>query len=148
MASPFPYDQAITSTTDFLNGILKRVFPEKMSELDAAKMNQEITMALIRGELEPTLAQLRVNEAEARNESTFVAGWRPFIGWVCGVALGWQFIGLKVALFFVALFKLDVGPLPQFEYTELTPILLGMLGLGGLRTYEKVKGAAVANVGK
>lgn len=135
-----PYGGAIEQTTKFLNGILTRVFPEKMSELDAAKMQQEITMALIRGEQEPILAQLRVNEKEAASDHWFVAAWRPFIGWTCGVALAWQFIGLPVALFFVALTKADIGPLPHFDYAELSPILLGMLGLGAMRSYEKVKG--------
>lgn len=143
-----PYGQAIASTSDFLNGILKRVFPEKMSELDAAKMNQELTMALVRGEFEPVMAQLRVNEAEARHESIFVAGWRPFIGWVCGSALAWQFVGLQVCQFLLKLAKVDVGPLPTFDYAELSPILLGMLGLGAMRSYEKVKGANEAKVGK
>lgn len=140
MASPFPYDQAISETAGFLNGILKRVFPEKMSELDAAKMNQELTMALVRGEFEPVMAQIRVNQQEAAHDSIFVAGWRPFIGWVCGAALAWQFIGLQLALFISRLYKFDLGPLPQFDYASLSPILLGMLGLGAMRSYEKVKG--------
>lgn len=135
-----PYGQAITETSAFLNGILKRVFPEKMSELDAARMQQELTMALVRGEHEPIMAQLRINQQEAAHDSIFVAGWRPFIGWVCGVSLAWQFIGLRVALFITATFKLEIGPLPEFDYAQLTPILLGMLGLGAMRSYEKVKG--------
>lgn len=135
-----PYGQAITETSAFLNGILKRVFPEKMSELDAAKMQQELTMALVRGEHEPIMAQLRVNEKEAAHDSIFVAGWRPFIGWVCGVALAWQFIGLQLALFVSRLYQIELGPLPQFDYASLSPILLGMLGLGAMRSYEKVKG--------
>jgi hypothetical protein len=143
-----PYAGAAEAVAGLLNGIVKRVLPEKMSEVDAAKMNQEITMALLRGELEPALQQLRVNEAEARHESVFVAGWRPFIGWICGVALGWQFIGLQIALFVAATMKTEIGPLPQFDYATLSPILLGMLGLGGLRTYEKIRGVTETKVGK
>ena len=134
-----PYSGAIEATTNFLSGILKRVFPEKMSEEAAAKMNQELTLALLKGEMDPILAQLRVNEKEAEHDSVFVAGWRPFVGWVCGVALGWQFIGQPIALFVVAALNLQIGPLPQFNYAELSPILLGMLGLGAMRSYEKVK---------
>ena len=96
-------------------------------------------MALLNGELQPMLAQLNVNAKEAEHDSIFVAGWRPFIGWVCGSALAWQFIGLPMSLFVVATFRLEIGPLPQFNYAELSPILLGMLGLGAMRSYEKVK---------
>lgn len=135
-----PYGQAIASTTDFLSGLMKRVFPEKMSELDAAKLNQEITMALINGQIQPMLAQLEINKVEAASDNWFVAGWRPAVGWVCVAALGWQFVGLQIAQFGVALFKLDVGTLPVFNYAELSPILLGMLGLGIMRSYEKIKG--------
>jgi hypothetical protein len=143
-----PYSGAIEATSTFLNGVLKRVFPEKMSELDAAKMQQEITMALLHGELDPVMEQLKVNAAEASHESVFVAGWRPFIGWVCGSALAWQFVGLQVCQFLLKLFKVDVGPLPTFDYATLSPILLGMLGLGAMRSYEKVQGANATKVGK
>ena len=134
-----PYSGAIEAASNFLGGLVKRVFPEKMSEETAAKIQQEITMALLNGELQPMLAQLNVNAKEAEHDSIFVAGWRPFIGWVCGSALAWQFIGLPMSLFVVATFRLEIGPLPQFNYAELSPILLGMLGLGVMRSYEKVK---------
>lgn len=135
-----PYGAAIEATAGFLSGLMKRVFPEKMSELDAAKLNQEITMALINGQLQPMLAQLKINEVEAASDSLFVAGWRPAVGWVCATALAWQFVGLQVAIFGLRVFHQDIGPLPQFDYASLSPILLGMLGLGAMRSYEKVKG--------
>lgn len=143
-----PYGQAIASTSDFLNGVLKRVFPEKMSELDAAKMQQELTMALVRGEFEPVMAQLRVNEAEARHDSIFVAGWRPFIGWVCGSALAYHFIGQPSLAFVITLFRWEAPPLPVFDMSQLMTVLLGMLGVTAARTYEKVKGAAERATGK
>lgn len=141
---PAPYGAAISSTADLLNGILKRVLPEKVSEETALKLNQELTLALLNNELQPMLAQLAVNAEEAKNENLFVSGWRPAIGWICGIALGWQFIGLQVALFVTALLKINVGPLPTFDYASLSPILLGMLGLAGMRTYEKVQAGKVA----
>lgn len=143
-----PYGAAIAEGSKLLNGILTRVLPEKVSEETALKLEHELTLALINGELQPMLAQLNVNAEEAKSDKMFVAGWRPFVGWVCGVALGWQFIGLQIALFVVRLAKLDIGPLPVFDYASLSPILLGMLGLGGLRTYEKVKGVANVGTGK
>lgn len=94
------------------------------------------------------LAQIAVNMKEAESESVFVAGWRPFIGWTCGAALAYEFV-LKPALVFGmnagALWfdgpAMDPALLPELDWGSLMPILLGMLGLGGLRTFEKVKSA-------
>lgn len=143
-----PYSGAIEAGSTLLSNILKRVLPEKVSEETALKLNQELSLALLKGELDPMLAQLKVNEEEAKSDKLFVAGWRPFIGWTCGVALAWQFIGLPLALFVVALTGANIGSLPQFDYAQLSPILLGMLGLGAMRSYEKVKGVGGAGVGK
>jgi len=137
---PFDIPAAVTAASDLLSGIIKRVLPEKMSEEVAGKLNQELTMALVTNQAQQVLAQLQINEKEAEHDSLFVAGWRPFIGWICGFALGWQFVGLQVAQFVVALLQVKIDPLPQFNYAELSPILLGMLGLGAMRSYEKVKG--------
>lgn len=84
--------------------------------------------------------QLDINKAEAASPSVFVAGWRPFIGWTCGMACAWNWIGLPVATAISLYFgnKLDLRPA---DISEMWPVLLGMLGLGGLRTVEKVKGA-------
>lgn len=84
--------------------------------------------------------QLEVNKAEAAHRNIFVAGWRPFIGWTCGVALFWHFVGLPITMFFVSWFGVDIPSLPKFEMDTLMTVLMGMLGLGGLRTFEKVKG--------
>jgi len=84
--------------------------------------------------------QLEVNKAEASHRNIFVAGWRPFIGWTCGVALFWHFVGLPITMFFVSWFGVDIPSLPKFEMDTLMTVLMGMLGLGGLRTFEKVKG--------
>lgn len=135
-----PYGAAIEATSNLLSGILKRVFPEKVSEETALKLNQELTLALINGELQPMLAQLNVNEKEAEHDSIFVAGWRPFIGWVCGSALAYQFILQPFAVFALATLKIDVGPLPVLDYGSLSTVLMGMLGLGAMRSYEKIKG--------
>ena len=88
------------------------------------------------------LGQLDLNKVEAGNANVFVSGWRPFIGWVCGFALAYGFI-LEPILRFLAkvLFGYE-GEFPVIELAELNSILLGMLGLGSLRTFEKVKGVA------
>lgn len=84
--------------------------------------------------------QLEVNKAEAASSSTFVAGWRPFIGWVCGAGLASQYIIGPLLSWVAGLFHHTLG-YPSLDLGELMPLLMGMLGLAGMRTYEKVQGA-------
>jgi len=83
--------------------------------------------------------QLAINKEEAKSSNIFVAGWRPFIGWSCGVALVWHFIAAPFIIFFAALFGATLPPLPEFDMGSLMTVLMGMLGLGSLRTFEKYK---------
>lgn len=135
-----PYGEAIAQGSKLLNGILQRVLPEKVSEETALRLNQELSLALLHGELEPMLAQIRVNEKEAAHDSIFVAGWRPFIGWVCGTALAYHFIAIPSMTYAITLYKWQVPPLPVFDMGTLMTVLMGMLGLGAMRSYEKIKG--------
>jgi len=91
---------------------------------------------------ESVMAQIEVNKAEAASASLFKGGWRPAVGWVCAMALFYHFILQPVLLFAVAVAGVAIPALPQFDMASLMPILLGMLGLGGLRTVEKIKGKA------
>jgi len=75
----------------------------------------------------------------------FVSGWRPFVGWTCGVALAYHFILEPFIKFIVVINGVDVE-LPAFDFSQLSSILMGMLGLGGLRTYEKMKKVERNNV--
>ena len=84
--------------------------------------------------------QIEINKQEASHRSMFVAGWRPFVGWCCGIALAWHFVLQPVVVFVVAYFGVDIPALPTFDMDSLMTVLLGMLGLGGLRTFEKSKG--------
>tara|TARA_R110000765_G_scaffold188133_2_gene293583 strand:- start:2262 stop:2642 length:381 start_codon:yes stop_codon:yes gene_type:complete len=98
----------------------------------------EIREAIKGKELDPNeliSLQTKINEIEAGHRSIFVAGWRPFIGWICGFALAYNFIIRD--LFIWILKPADIPPALQMEH--LMTVLLGMLGLGGLRTYEKIK---------
>jgi hypothetical protein len=85
------------------------------------------------------LAQIDLNKQEAAHHSMFVAGWRPFVGWTCGFALAYHFIISPILSFILVLAGIDT-PIPKFEFSQLSTILMGMLGLGGLRSYEKMKG--------
>ncbi len=88
------------------------------------------------------MAQIEVNKEEAKHTSIFVAGWRPAVGWICGIALGWNFILQPIMMWVAFLFAVDLGDAPRLDTGELMTVLLGMLGLGGLRTYEKQSGVA------
>ncbi len=104
----------------------------------AGNLAWEIREAIKGKELDPNeliSIQTKINEIEAGHRTVFVAGWRPFIGWVCGIALAYNFVIRD--LFIWALQPQDVPPALQMEH--LMTVLLGMLGLGGLRTYEKIK---------
>ena len=81
------------------------------------------------------------HKVEAASSSLFVAGWRPAIGWVCGAGCAWNWIGLPMASFIMAAIGHTVAIYPA-DLGEMMPLLLGMLGIGTLRTVEKIKGVA------
>ena len=89
---------------------------------------------------ESQMAQILTNREEAKSRSVFVAGWRPFIGWTCGFALAYHFIAAPLVLFGMELAGYEIPALPVFDMDALMTVLLGMLGLGGMRSFEKAKG--------
>jgi holin (3TMs family) len=96
---------------------------------------------LVEMEQQGRLAQIEVNKIEAASSSIFVAGWRPFIGWVCGCGVGWAFLGAPIAEWAVAIWSPGTT-MPMLHTDGLLELVLALLGLGALRTFEKVKGAA------
>ena len=122
-----------------VTGLLDKVIEDKDQK---AKLAHEIATMAERQAHEAAMAQVEVNKAEAKHSSIFVAGWRPFIGWTCGVALCYHFVANPIILFGVAAAGLTIPALPEFDMGSLMTVLMGMLGLGGLRTFEKTKGIA------
>ena len=104
------------------------------------KLAHEIATISEKHAQELAKGQLEVNKVEASHRSALVAGWRPFIGWVCGVALAWHFVLAPVIIFIAAWLNVTLPALPEFDMGSLMTVLMGMLGLGGLRTFEKHKG--------
>ena len=115
-----------------VDGFLKFI-PDKNKRAEAKEQmeGQMLTAmtSLVQG-------QLDINKAEAKHASIFVAGWRPGIGWICGAALAWNFIIQPIVSWGAFIGGVDLVGMPTLDTGELTTILLGMLGLGGLRTYE------------
>lgn len=107
---------------------------------DSPTERAEAKLKLLSMEMAPYLAQLEVNKEEAKNINVFVAGWRPFIGWTCGAIFGWNFIAAPLVHWLVILAGASIPPIPTLGLAEVMPVLLGLLGLGSMRTYEKTKG--------
>jgi hypothetical protein len=93
------------------------------------------------GELQLLLSQIATNREEAKSTNWFIAGWRPFVGWVCGFALLYVAILDPIARFVATVILKYVGPFPVIDTTITMQVLFGLLGLGGMRMIEKIKGA-------
>lgn len=126
--------------------IINKVVPDKAAAAQAiATLNQ----MQLQGQLQEEFAQLQavtvnqsdVDKAEATNANLFVSGWRPGIGWVCGAALAFQYIARPLLQWGFAVAHQPLPTLPGID-DNLWQLMLGMLGLGGLRTFEKVKGVS------
>ena len=108
-----------------------------------AEAKEEFERELMSAVMAAGEAQNKVNLAEAQHHSVFVAGWRPFIGWVCGIGLLWSFVLQPMCTWLVAAFLPNLDPnLPQLPTDGLYQLVLAMLGMGGLRTFEKLKGVS------
>lgn len=114
---------------------------DQFVETDDEKRAAEVIKAKMM--MKPSLAQVELNKIEAGHRSIFVAGWRPFIGWVCGFALLWHFILFDFLTWITVNFFPQVTELPELSGTEtLVTVLLSLLGLGAMRTAEKFGGKA------
>ena len=122
-----------------VTGLLDKFIEDKDQK---AQLAHELATMADRHAQDLAIAQIEVNKAEAASGSIFKGGWRPFIGWVCGSAFAYHFVLQPVIVFVVLAVGVDLPPLPEFDMTSLMTVLMGMLGLGGLRTYEKQKGLA------
>ena len=116
--------------------VIDRVFPDPAqraaAQLELFKLQQN-------GELTQMAGQLAINQEEAKSSNVFVSGWRPFIGWVCGTAFAINFVVGPSAVFIASAFYGKALLFPMLDLATMMPVLLGMLGLGAYRTYEKVK---------
>ena len=127
----------ITSLIGPVSSLLDKVI------LDAdvkAKLTHEIATMSDTHAQQALLAQLEINKAEAASGSLFKGGWRPFIGWTSGVAFAYHFVLQPLLVFVLTASGVDLPALPEFDMSTLLTVLGGMLGIGGLRSYEKTKG--------
>lgn len=130
--------------------LIERFFPDPekkaAAQLELLKMQQTGDLAVLAAETDLAKLQVQVNVEEAKHTNLFVAGWRPAVGWTCAAAFAYSYVVLPFAQFLVFTFgtaemAAQLIKAPQLELSEMLPVLFGMLGLGGLRTVEKVRNA-------
>ena len=128
----------ISAALDLGNTLITRIFPDP-EKADQAKL--ELLKLQQSGELASMTAQTDINKVEASSSSLFVSGWRPAIGWVCALALAYQYLIRPLAGTVASIFEITIPVLPGLD-DNLWQLMMGMLGMGGLRTFEKVQGVA------
>lgn len=132
---------AWTALIDPISRLLDNLIPDPVAreraKAELLKAEREGELEALRLALNADQQQTAINQIEAASPNLFVAGWRPFIGWVCGVAFAYHFVLLPLLAFSIA----NAGgkvELPVFDMESLSTVLMGMLGLGSLRTIEKI----------
>lgn len=128
----------ISAALDLGTSVINKIWPDPVKQAEEQRKLQELAqegdIARLNAQVKLLVGQLEINKAEAAHKSIFVAGWRPFIGWVCGVGLMYNVILSPL---------LDIWfEVPVVNPELLYPVLLGMLGLGGMRSFEKFKGVS------
>ena len=126
----------ITSLIEPVTGLLDKFIEYKDQK---AKLAHEIATMGEKHAQQLSLAQIEVNKAEAASGSFFKGGWRPFVGWVCAVAFAYHFVIQPLLIFIFSYIGIEPPDLPEFQMNTLLTVLGGLLGIGGLRTYEKQK---------
>ena len=119
-----------------VTGLLDKVIEDKDQK---AQLAHEIATMSDNHAQQALMGQLEINKAEAASGSIFKGGWRPFIGWVCGVAFAYHFVLQPLIVFGVTASGVDIPELPVFDMGSLMTVMMGMLGLGGMRSIEKLK---------
>ena len=121
-----------------ITGLLDKFIPDADTK---AKLAHEIATMSQKYAQEIAKGQMAINEVEAASSSLMVSGWRPFIGWTCGLGMFGNFITIPFSNFVMALLELDIV-IPLVPLETMMPVLMGMLGLGAMRTYEKKSGVS------
>lgn len=128
----------ISAISDLVGSVVSRIWPDK-TEVEKQKFILEIQTELDKTQL--LAAQAQTNTAEASSNNWFAQDWRPLIGYVCGLTFAWHYFIQPILVFIITISGHTVPTLPVLNANDLVPILLGMLGLGGIRAYENVKGS-------
>tara|TARA_R110000824_G_scaffold400814_2_gene609422 strand:+ start:448 stop:885 length:438 start_codon:yes stop_codon:yes gene_type:complete len=133
----------LTAALDVGKSLIEKIWPDPVKQSQEIRKLEELhqkgDLAVLNAEVQLLLGQINVNAAEANHKSIFVAGWRPFVGWVCGFGLLYASV-IEPLMRFIATVNDYTGSFPVLDTTITMQVLLGMLGLGLMRTKEKEKG--------
>lgn len=132
-------DLLVGPVLDIVNKLIPDPAQKAQAQLQILQLQQTSEFKAIDAQLQAAQQQTDINKAEASNTSLFVAGWRPFIGWICGGGLAWNFAGVPLINAIMIIIGHPVN-IMEADLSEMMPLLIGMLGLGGMRTYEKING--------
>jgi len=131
---------------DFGSKVIDKIFPDQTeaakAKLAMFELQQKGELAQLQNDFNLAVEQIKTNAVEAQNASVFVSGWRPFIGWICGFSLGYNYIFMPLFTYVARWISTAAPVMPALENGELTTLLFGMLGLGIMRTVEKKGGVA------
>lgn len=123
----------VAAPIEAVGNVLDKLFTSEEEKLDKQILMERLLQ-------QPHLAQVELNKVEAQHRSTFVAGWRPFLGWVCGASFAYSYIIYPILLWIAARWAPTMSP-PELVGTDvMLELVLAMLGLAGLRTAEKIVG--------
>jgi len=124
--------------------IIDKVIPDpaakQAAQIEILRLQQSGELKAMEADLAMAQGQMEINKTEAGSSNLFVSGWRPFMGWACGGIFVCNYIGVPLLAWCSPL--IDIPAPPRLEIGEVLPVLMGMLGLGSLRSVEKIKGTA------
>lgn len=139
----------ITAGLELGGKLIDRLLPDKAAN-DAAKA--QLVSAEVQGDIQSVLGQVEVDKTEAASSSMFVAGWRPWVGWVCGAGMAYAFILQPFIVTIIAVAQciirhqpFDKSMLPIIDMSQMWPVLLAMLGMGALRSFDKAQGTTTGH---
>ena len=142
----------LTAALDLGMIAINKLWPDP---IDAARetlkietLHQQGDLAGLQAQVSLLQGQQRINEKEASHPNIFIAGWRPFIGWTCGIALFYNYIIYNLLVWVLVLLKSTRAAPPPADMTELMPLLLAMLGIGAMRSYDKKQRTDTRGVSK
>ena len=136
------YLKIVDSMVNGVGNTLDKLFTSDEERLKAELEFEKLDLEKYKVDADLVKGQLEINKAEAQHKSIFVAGWRPFIGWVGGFALGYQFLFYPLLCWALTILKgydliKDIAPPPVFDSGPLFAVVMGMLGIGGMRSFDK-----------
>ena len=139
---PFP----LLALLPIIEKVLGAVIPDPKAAAEAnlrvLELAQKGELAWLDADVRLAVGQMEINKEEAKDPSLFKSGWRPAVGWLCVAGFTYMAVVRPLVPWIVQVAGLQVPPMPPVDTSEIMAILMGMLGLGGMRTAERIKGKA------